>query len=199
MQINAIRAGIALLTALLLASAVPAADKILPHPHVEIVTTEGTFKLELVTKEAPKTVAHFLNLVHSGFYNGLIFHRVIPGFMVQSGGYTPSFKLREDKRTVVNESGNALSNTLGTIAMARTNDPHSANSQFFINVGDNQRLDPQKHPVRGRWGYTVFGYVIEGMDVVNKIAAAQTSPQGEHANAPVVPIVVKKISEVSYE
>lgn len=198
-QIKAIGAGAALLAALLFAAWVPAANKILPHPHVEVVTTEGTFKLELATKEAPKTVEHFLGLVDSGFFDGLIFHRVIPGFMVQSGGYAPNFKLREDKKTVINESGNALSNTRGTIAMARTNDPHSANSQFFINVADNQRLDPHKDPVRGRWGYTVFGYVIEGMDVIDKIAAAQTSPQGEHPNAPVVPIVIKKMSQIGYD
>ena len=188
-----------LITALLLASPAMAAGKILPHPHIEIVTTEGTIKLELVTKQAPRTVEHFLALVDSGFFDGLIFHRVIDGFMVQSGGYTPDFKLREDETTIVNESGNALSNTRGTIAMARTDDPHSANSQFFINVADNSRLDPNKDPVRGRWGYTVFGYVIEGMEVVDKIATAETSPQGEHANAPVIPIVIKKMSQISYD
>lgn len=188
-----------LIAALLAASPSMAAGKILPHPHVEIVTTEGTIKLELVTKEAPKTVEHFLGLVDSGFFDGLIFHRVIDGFMVQTGGYTPDFKLREDDRTIVNESGNALSNTRGTIAMARTNDPHSANSQFFINVADNSRLDPQKDPVRGRWGYTVFGYVIEGMEVVDRIAKAETSPQGEHPNAPVIPIVIKKMSQITYD
>ena len=176
-----------------------AADRILPHPHIEIETTEGTIKLELVTKQAPKTVAHFIELVDSGFFDGLIFHRVIDGFMVQTGGYTPDFKLREDEQTVVNESGNALSNTRGTVAMARTNDPHSANSQFFINVADNSRLDPQKDPVRGRWGYTVFGYVIEGMDVVDRIAAVETSPQVEHQNAPVIPIVIKKMSQITYD
>lgn len=198
-QIRLTGAGTVLLAALLFAASAPAAKKILPHPHIEVVTSEGAFKLELATKAAPKTVEHFLELVDSGFFNGLIFHRVMAGFMVQSGGYAPNFKLREDKKTVVNESGNGLSNTRGTIAMARTNDPHSANSQFFINVADNQRLDPHKDPVRGRWGYTVFGYVIEGMDVVDKIAAVQTSPQGEHSNAPVVPIVIKKMSQVSYD
>ena len=176
-----------------------AADKLLPHPHIEVETSLGTFKLELVTKEAPKTVAHFVELVDAGFYDGLIFHRVIPGFMVQAGGYAPNFKKREDKETIVNESGNALSNTRGTIAMARTADPHSANSQFFINVVDNSRLDPQKDPVRGRWGYTVFGYVFEGMDVVDKIAAAETSPQRDFPNAPVVPIIIKKMSQISYD
>lgn len=185
---------------LLLASpSAAAADKILPHPHVEVATSLGTFKLELVTKEAPKTVAHFLKLVDAGFYDGLIFHRVIADFMVQTGGYTPNFKPREDDETIVNESGNALSNTRGTIAMARTADPHSADSQFFINVVDNSRLDPQKDPVRGRWGYTVFGYVFEGMEVVDKIAAVETSAQRDFPNAPTVPIIINKISQISYD
>lgn len=187
------------LAATLSAAPAGAEDRILPHPHVEVETTLGSFRLELVTKEAPRTVRHFLQLVDAGFYDGLIFHRVIPEFMVQTGGYTPGFELREDGETIVNESGNALSNTRGTIAMARTADPHSANSQFFINVVDNQRLDPQKDPIRGRWGYTVFGYVFEGMDVVDAIAAAETSPQKDFPNAPVVPIVIRKMSQISYD
>lgn len=191
--------GCAGLAALLLALPSMAADKILPHPHVEILTTVGTIRLELATKQAPKTVEHFLALTDAGFFDGLIFHRVIPGFMVQTGGYTPDYKLREDETTIVNESGNALSNTRGTVAMARTGDPHSANSQFFINIADNSRLDPQKDPVRGHWGYTVFGYVIEGMDVVDRIAAAETSPQGEHADAPNIPIVIKNMSQLVYD
>lgn len=198
-MIRSISILLSLLAALAPVSASTAAERILPHPHVEMVTTEGTIKLELVTREAPKTVAHFLELVDGGFFDGLIFHRVIDGFMVQAGGYTPDFKLREDEQSIVNESGNALSNTRGTIAMARTDDPHSANSQFFINVADNSRLDPQKDRIRGRWGYTVFGYVIEGMDVVDRIAKAETSPQGEHANAPIIPIVIKKMSQIAYD
>jgi cyclophilin family peptidyl-prolyl cis-trans isomerase len=191
----------ALVAALLLSAPVAHAqqDRLVDHPHIEVVTTVGTFKIELVTKQAPQTVRHFMNLVKSGFYDGLIFHRVIPGFMVQTGGYTPGFDLREDDTKIVNESGNALSNRRGTIAMARTEDPHSANSQFFINVVDNDRLDPQKDPVRGRWGYTVFGYVFEGMDVVDAIAAAETAPQKNFPDAPVVPIVIEKMSEITYE
>lgn len=192
----------AALTAIVLLTSSPdtnAADKLLPHPHVEVETSLGTFKLELVTKEAPRTVAHFLDLVDDGFYDGLIFHRVIAGFMVQSGGYTPDFTPREDEQTIVNESGNALSNTRGTIAMARTADPHSANSQFFINVVDNTRLDPQKDPIRGRWGYTVFGYVFEGLDVIDQIAAAETSPQRDFPDAPTVPIVIKSMRQISYD
>ena len=176
-----------------------AAGKIPAHPQIVVITTEGTFKIELVTKEAPHTVEHFLGLVDAGFYDGLIFHRVISGFMVQTGGYTPGFKLKEDEQKIVNESGNAMSNIRGTIAMARTGDPHSANSQFFINLGDNSRLDPQKDPVRGRWGYTVFGYVVEGMDVIDKIGLVETAPQGEHQDAPVVPVVIKSMSQIKYD
>lgn len=191
----------ALLTLLLLfsASLAAAADNLLPHPQIEVETSEGTFKLELVTSQAPNTVRHFVELVDSGFYDGLIFHRVIAGFMVQAGGYTPGYELREDEQLIVNESGNAMSNARGTIAMARTNDPHSANSQFFINLADNSRLDPQKDPVRGRWGYTVFGYVTEGMEVIDKIAAAETAPRREHANAPIIPIIIKSMSQVTHD
>jgi len=173
-----------------------AADKIPAHPQIEVVTNEGTFRLELATAEAPHTVEHFLKLVDSGFYNGLIFHRVISDFMIQAGGYTPGFTYKEDEERLVNESGNAMSNVRGTIAMARLNDPHSANSQFFINLADNSRLDPQKNAVQGRWGYTVFGYVVQGIEVVDKIAAAETAPQGEHANAPIIPIVIKSMSQI---
>ncbi len=187
------------LALVLVATAANAADKIPAHPHIAVVTTEGTFKMELVTKEAPQTVANFLRLVDAGFYDGLIFHRVISEFMIQTGGFTPGFKRKEDDQTIANESGNAMSNVRGTVAMARTNDPHSANSQFFINVADNSRLDPQKDPVTGRWGYTVFGYIFEGMDVVDKIAVAGTAHQGEHPNAPVIPIVIKSMSQITYD
>jgi len=125
---------------------------------------------------------------------------VMPGFMAQGGGYTPGLKLKEEGETIVNESGNGMTNLRGTIAMARTNDPHSANSQFFINVSDNERLDPTKDPYKGRWGYTVFGFVIEGMDVVDEIANSKTGPAGEFSrNVPVVPVIIKTISRVSYE
>jgi cyclophilin family peptidyl-prolyl cis-trans isomerase len=193
MLMKTIVAGLSLF---LLAANAGAADDLPAHPRVELVTSEGTIRLELETLQAPKTVAHFLELVDAGFYDGLIFHRVIDGFMIQGGGYTAGLKLREDEQTIVNESGNGLSNARGTIAMARTGDPHSANSQFFINLVDNDRLDPQKAAGNGSWGYTVFGYVIEGMDVVDKIAAAETSPQGEHPNAPMVPIVIKSAKQV---
>jgi len=186
-------------TALLLtlaASFAFAAGKVPAHPHVLIQTTLGDIKLELEGKLAPITVGHFLELVDSGYYDGLIFHRVIPGFMIQAGGYTPGLELKEGNSTIPNESGNGMSNRRGSIAMARTGDPHSAGAQFFINVVDNPRLDPGKNS----WGYAVFGYVIEGMDVVDKIAAVQTGPQGKlRSDVPVVPVVIKKMSQVSYD
>lgn len=177
-----------------------AADDVPPHPYIQIVTTEGAIILELDGRQAPITVGHFLRLVDSGFYDGTIFHRVIPGFMAQAGGHTPDLKLKETADMIPNESGNGLSNVRGTVAMARTGNPHSANSQFFINVADNTRLDPNKDVSRGSWGYTVFGQVIEGMDVVDKIVSAQTGPAGPFPkDVPVVPIVIKKMSRYTFE
>lgn len=184
----------------LIATLATAADKVPAHPHIEMLTSEGTIKLELDGKQAPITVAHFLTLVESGHYEGTIFHRVIPGFMAQGGGYTPGLKLRVPDDTIVNESGNGMTNLRGTIAMARTSDPHSANAQFFINVADNTQLDGVKSPYKGSWGYAVFGFVIEGMDVVDKIVSVETGPGGEfRKDVPVIPIIIKKISLVTYE
>ena len=177
-----------------------AADKVPAHPHIEMVTSLGTIKLELDGRQAPITVAHILKLVDSGFYDGTVFHRVIPGFMAQGGGYTPGLKLKKTGGTIPNESGNGMTNVRGTIAMARTGDPHSANSQFFINVADNSRLDPGKAPFNGSWGYAVFGHVIEGMDVVDSIVNSKTGPGGEFArDVPVVPVIIKKVARITYE
>ena len=177
-----------------------AADKVPAHAHIEMETSLGTIKLELDGKQAPITVAHVLALVDSGHYDGTIFHRVIPGFMAQGGGYTPSLKLKEEPETIANESGNGLANVRGTIAMARTGDPHSANSQFFINVADNARLDPKKDPYRGSWGYTVFGLVIEGMEVVDEIVNTRTGPAGKfRKDVPMIPVIIKKVSRVTYD
>ncbi len=176
------------------------ADKVPAHPHIEMLTSLGTIKFELDGKQAPITVAHILKLVDSGFYDGTIFHRVIPGFMAQGGGYTPGLKLKETDETIPNESGNGMTNLRGTIAMARTGDPHSADSQFFINLADNNRLDPTKDPYRGSWGYTVFGFVIEGMEVVDEIANTKTGPGGKFSrDVPMVPIIIKKVSRVKYD
>ena len=140
-----------------------AADKVPARPHIEVVTTEGTFKLELDGKAAPLTVANFLHLVESGFYDGTIFHRIIPGFMAQGGGYTPGFKKKAIAETVANESGNGLSNLRGTIAMARTGDPHSASTQFFINHANNAaNLDPVKGAARGRVGVRSLRICLRG-------------------------------------
>ena len=177
-----------------------AADKVPPHPYVKMETTEGDIILELDGRQAPLTVTHFLKLVDSGFYDGTVFHRVIPGFMAQAGGHTPDLELKETGESVPNESGNGLTNVRGTVAMARTSDPHSANSQFFINVADNARLDPNKRRVNGSWGYTVFGQVIEGMEVVDKIVSVQTGPQGPfRSDVPVVPIVIKSMTRYTFE
>jgi cyclophilin family peptidyl-prolyl cis-trans isomerase len=184
----------------LLSPAALAADKVPAHPHIEIQTSLGAIKLELDGKQAPLTVAHILKLVDSGYYDGTVFHRVIPGFMAQGGGFTPGLKLKDTTATIPNESGNGLSNLRGTIAMARTGDPHSANSQFFINIADNDRLDPAKDAMRGRWGYTVFGVVIEGMEVVDEIVNSKTGPGGQFAkDVPMVPVIIKTVSRVTYE
>lgn len=185
---------------LILSPLAVAADKVPAHPHIEMQTSLGTIKLELDGKQAPLTVAHVLKLIDSGFYDGTVFHRVMPGFMAQGGGYTPGLKLKETDATIPNESGNGLSNLRGTIAMARTGDPHSADSQFFINVADNEQLDPAKDAVRGRWGYAVFGYVIEGMEVVDEIVNSRTGPGGQFAkDVPMVPVIIKKVARVSYD
>jgi cyclophilin family peptidyl-prolyl cis-trans isomerase len=188
------------LTLTMLVSVAAATDKVPPHPYVKIETSEGSIILELDGRQAPITVGHFLNLVDSGFYDGTIFHRVIPEFMVQGGGHTPDLTLKETDAVIFNESGNGLSNVRGTIAMARTSHPHSANSQFFINVADNVRLDPQKIGARGTWGYTVFGHVIEGMDVVDKIVSVKTGPQGKFSSdVPQIPIIVNKMTRYTFE
>ena len=152
--------------------------------------------LELDARRAPVTVGNFLELVDSGYFDGTIFHRVIADFMIQGGGVTRDLKNKEPVDSISNESGNGLTNMRGTIAMARTGDPHSANAQFFINVKDNTALDPRPN----RWGYAVFGYVIEGMDVVDAIATVRTGPGGQFSqDVPIVPIVVKQAARVVYD
>ena len=181
---------------LLLPSLVLAQDPVPAHPYVKLETSEGDIILELDGRRAPLTVGNFLQL-DDGHYDGTVFHRVIPGFMIQAGGYTPGLKAKEgDDGQVVNESGNGLRNLRGTIAMARTSEPHSAQAQFFINVADNASLNPQPD----RWGYAVFGYVIEGMDVADRIAETQTGPQGQFSqDVPQIPIIINKASRYSFE
>ena len=165
-----------LATLLLLAQATAlAADPAIPmFPRVEFKTTEGSFIVEMDGRRAPLSVANFVTYVNDGFYDGTVFHRVIPGFMAQAGGFDTDLKEKKTRDPIPNEAGNGLSNRRGTIAMARTGHPHSATAQFFINLVDNQKLDPSPR----RWGYCVFGQVTEGMDVLEKIAAIQTGPGG---------------------
>lgn len=146
-------------------------------PTVELNTNKGTIIIELYPDKAPKTVANFLEYVNSGYYDGTIFHRVIPDFMVQGGGYTQSYEKKPTKNPVENEANNGLQNRSGTVAMARTNDPHSATSQFFINVANNAFLNYRAPTARG-YGYTVFGTVIKGMTVIHQISKAPTGSGG---------------------
>lgn len=189
-SISTIATGGCLLALSLLAGPVVADDGVPPHPQIVLETTEGNILLELDGRRAPLTVANFLKLVDDGYYDGTIFHRVIPDFMVQGGGYTRDLELREPDGGIPNESGNGLPNLRGTIAMAREADaPHSAMAQFYINVADNKSLNPRA----SGWGYAVFGYVIEGMDVADKIAAAPSGPAGPFSqDVPVAAIVIEK-------
>jgi cyclophilin family peptidyl-prolyl cis-trans isomerase len=161
-----------------------------------IETTKGNIKVELDAKAAPKTVENVLAYVKEGFYDGTIFHRVIPGFMVQGGGFSETMKEKADKRAPVkNEANNGLKNDRGTLAMARTSDPHSASSQFFINVNNNDFLNFRSETSQG-WGYAVFGKVVEGMDVVDAIVGVKTTNVGGHGDVPVQPIIMTKVSVV---
>jgi peptidyl-prolyl cis-trans isomerase B (cyclophilin B) len=159
---------------------------------VTIKTSMGDIKLELLEKEAPKTVASFLRYVDEKHYDNTIFHRVIDNFMVQGGGFDTDFNQKATNEPVKNEAANQISNTTGTVAMARTSDPHSATSQFFINLVDNDFLD-FKAPTAQGFGYCVFAKVVEGMDVVNKIKKVTTGFRGPHGDVPEEDIIIKEI------
>jgi peptidyl-prolyl cis-trans isomerase A (cyclophilin A) len=159
-----------------------------PAPRVAFDTSEGKIVVELAPQAAPKTVDNFLSYVKSGHYDGTVFHRVIPGFMIQGGGFTADMKEKATRGTIPLESRNGLKNERGTLAMARRGDPDSASAQFFINLVDNAGLD---YPKPDGNGYAVFGKVVEGMDVVDKIKAAPTDSRGPHQNVPVTPITIK--------
>ncbi len=161
------------------------------NPQVEMKTSLGTLVLELYPDKAPLTVESFLQYVKAGHYDGTLFHRVIPGFMIQGGGFGPDFKQKSTRNPVKNEAANGLKNATGTISMARTSDPHSATAQFFINVADNVSLD-FRFPTQEGYGYTVFGKVVKGMDVVQRIVQVPTGPgPAPHANVPVKPVVIE--------
>ena len=182
-----------LLTALTLPFSLSAAETAKTvNPQVRMTTSLGVIDIELDAGKAPKTVANFLGYVDKGFYNGTIFHRVIPGFMIQGGGMTPGMKEKPTGATIQNEADNGLKNLAGTLAMARTSDPHSASAQFFINTVDNSFLNHRDKTMQG-WGYAVFGKVTKGMDVVKKIEAVQTSNAGMHQNVPKQDVVIRKI------
>lgn len=156
---------------------------------VVIETSTGSIEIQLNREKAPITVENFLAYLNSGFYDGTVFHRVMPGFMIQGGGFTPNGTQKPTSEPIKLESNNGLENDVGTIAMARTGVPDSATSQFFINVADNSFLNYAP----GNDGYAVFGKVTNGMDVINKIAAVRTSNRGENGNWPVEDVVIKKV------
>ncbi len=163
------------------------------NPNVILHTTHGTIQIELFEDDAPLSVANFLEYARDGHYDGTLFHRVIPNFMIQAGGFDTDFEQKPTRDPIENEADNGLENERGTLAMARTNDPHSATSQFFINVTDNSFLNHQSKQSGRTWGYAVFGRVVDGMDVVDQIRQVETGNQGMHQNVPVEPVVIERV------
>jgi len=162
---------------------------------VKLKTNFGDITLELNAEKAPVTVANFLEYVNSGFYSNTIFHRVIPGFMIQGGGFEPGMKQKPTKAAIKNEADNGLKNEKYTVAMARTNDPHSATAQFFINVENNEFLNFKSSTPQG-WGYCVFAKVVEGQDVVDKIAAVRTGSKGFYQDVPTEDVVIQSAEKL---
>jgi cyclophilin family peptidyl-prolyl cis-trans isomerase len=170
-----------------------AAASTVTHPRVRVVTGSGSFVIELDRGRAPLTVEAFLKYVSEGFYSGVIFHRVVAGFVAQAGGYTADLTQKPVAVTIVNESGNGLSNLRGTVGLARSNEPHSATSQFYVNLADNVDLNPRPT----RWGYTVFGKVVDGMEVVDDIGHRPTAGGGPFdRNVPVEPVLIERIEVI---
>jgi len=168
------------------------------YPRIAVETNVGNFVIELYTSRAPLTVVNFIQYVNSGFYEGTVFHRIVGGFVAQAGGYDIDYNLKPTAPTVPNESGNGLSNRRGFVAMARTGEPHSADSQFYINLTDNLALDPRPT----RWGYTVFGQVVEGMEVIDEIGYVATGPGPVPAltkDVPKEPIIITKMALLADE
>jgi peptidyl-prolyl cis-trans isomerase B (cyclophilin B) len=164
--------------------------------HVLMQTTVGSLTLELDSDSAPKTVENFLAYLEDGFYDGTIFHRVIENFMIQGGGFTVEMEQKETRAPVENEANNGLKNNRGSIAMARTQDPHSATAQFFINVQDNDFLNHTGENMQG-WGYAVFGRVTEGEDVLDKIRAVDTGGAAGHQDVPLEPIIIESLTVIA--
>lgn len=165
------------------------------NPKVLIETSKGNITIALFANNAPVSTANFLKYVNAGFYNGTIFHRVIPGFMIQGGGMLPDMAEKSHGEPIRNEANNGLKNLRGTLAMARTGEPHSATSQFFINVSDNYALNHRGESFEG-WGYAVFGQVISGMEVADAIVAVQRGNVGPHDDVPLEPVLMKKVSVI---
>ena len=168
----------------------------MPAAHILMTTTVGPMTLELDADNAPKTVENFLSYVSNGFYDGTIFHRVINNFMVQGGGFTTDMEQKATQAPIENEANNGLKNAQGTIAMARTQDPHSATAQFFINVQDNDFLNHTGENMQG-WGYAVFGKVTDGEEVLDKIRCVQTGSQAGHQDVPVEPIIIESVTVIA--
>ena len=168
----------------------------MPAAHILMTTTLGSMTLELDADNAPTTVENFLSYVSNSFYDGTIFHRVIDNFMIQGGGFTADMEQKAMQAPIENEANNGLKNTRGTIAMARTQDPHSATAQFFINVQDNDFLNHTGENMQG-WGYAVFGKVTDGEDVLDKIRCVQTGSQAGHQDVPVDPIIIESVTVIA--
>lgn len=184
-----------LLCALLVPQLLVAQESSAPtgSPRVRVVTNAGSFVIELDSNRAPRTVEAFLKYVNEGFYSGLIFHRVVAGFIAQTGAYTSDMEPKPVTENIFNESGNGLSNLRGTVGLARGNEPHSGTSQFYVNLADNVDLNPRPT----RWGYAVFGKVVEGMEVVDDIGHRPTAGGGPFdRSVPVEPIVIDRIEVV---
>jgi cyclophilin family peptidyl-prolyl cis-trans isomerase len=199
MSITGLAPGFAAETAPAAAATSAESPKTPPKPaaaattQVLVVTSLGKFTVELNAERAPLTVAHFLKYVDQGHYTGTIFHRVVANFVIQGGGFDSAYKLVPAPAKVVNESGNGLTNLRGTVGMARSQDPHGSDAQFYVNLYDNEALDPNKT----RWGYAVFGKVVQGMDVVDKIGNVATGARGIFKeDAPLQPVVIERIERI---
>jgi cyclophilin family peptidyl-prolyl cis-trans isomerase len=186
--ISGLRRSLLLATATLLVAGAAQAQGA-PAPRVKLSTSAGDIVLELQATKAPKSVENFLAYVKKGHYNGTVFHRVIPGFMIQGGGFDKAMAQKPTEKPIENEANNGLKNDKYTVAMARTPHPHSASAQFFINVNNNAFLN-HTAPTQQGWGYAVFGRVVEGEDVVDKIAAVPTGDKGMHQNVPLTPVII---------
>lgn len=163
------------------------------NPRVLMETSHGEMTLELYPHKAPKTVENFLGYVEEDFYSGTVFHRVMEDFMIQGGGFDTDYQKKQTGEPITNEADNGLSNQRGTLAMARTGDPHSATAQFFINTVDNPNLDHSGKTPRG-WGYAVFGKIVDGLDTLDRIAAVKTTSRGRMANVPMEPVIIQAVS-----